>query len=62
MNDPQNIPHGLLYSIAPEHFSHLHINDNFLESDLDWDEGEHQCQGEYLASNVLEFFKELRSK
>jgi hypothetical protein len=62
MNNPQIIPHGLLYSVAPENFAQLHISDDSFGNDFDWDESENQYEGESLASNVLEFLKEIAAK
>lgn len=59
MNNQQMIPHGLLYSVAPEHFAQLHISDDSFVDDFDWEESENQYAGESLASNVLEFLKEI---
>lgn len=62
MNNQQTIPCGLLYSVAPEHFAQLHINDDSFGDQLDWDESENQYESESLANNVLEFLKELAAK
>ena len=37
MDQRQSYSHGLLYSVAPEHFSNLHLNDESRLSELDWD-------------------------
>ena len=62
MNIPQIIPHGLLFSIAPEHFAQLHVGDDSFGEAFDWDESDNQYEGESLANNVLEFLKELGTK
>jgi hypothetical protein len=62
MNNQPIIPHGLLYSIAPEFFSQLHISSDSFDNEFDWDESENQYIGESLASNVLDFLKEIGTK
>jgi hypothetical protein len=36
MNDQQTYSHGLLYSVAPEDFSTLHLNDGDGKDVFDW--------------------------
>lgn len=38
MNQQQSFSHGLLYSIAPENFSELHIGDEVGHAEFDWSE------------------------
>ena len=59
MNNQQSVPCGLLYSVAPEQFAHLHLSNDAAGDEFGWDESENQYEGESLASNVLEFLKEL---
>ena len=62
MNNRPIIPHGLIYSVAPEHFAQLHISDDSFGNEFSWNESENQYEGESLASNVLEFLRELGTK
>jgi hypothetical protein len=59
MNNQQTVPHGLLYSVAPEHFAQLHISDDTFGDEFDWEESTSQYEGESLASDVLGFLKGL---
>jgi hypothetical protein len=59
MKNQLPVPYGLLYSIAPEQFAYLHLGDDAVGNELGGGESENQYEGESLASNVLEFLKEL---
>jgi hypothetical protein len=62
MNNQQSVTCDLLYSVAPEQFAHLHLSDDTVGDEFGWDESENQYEGESLASNVLEFLKELAAE
>jgi hypothetical protein len=62
INNQQSVPYSLLYSVAPEQFSHLHLSNDAVGDEFEWDESENQYEGESLASNVLEFLKELAAE
>lgn len=43
MNQQQSFSHGLLYSIAPETFSELHIGNEVKHDEFDWSEQEREA-------------------
>ncbi len=43
MNQQQSFSHGLLYSIAPENFSELHIGDEIEHDAFDWSEQQREA-------------------
>ena len=55
----QPIPHGLLYSIDPQHFAQFHLSDHGIHDDLDWEECESEYAEESFASHVISFLKEI---
>jgi hypothetical protein len=57
MEHPQSFSPGLLYSVAPEDFAQLHLNDESRLDDLDWDEGRSRSGDESYAKTVLAFLK-----
>lgn len=59
MNRQQTIPHGLLYSVAPKQMAQLHISDDMLGDEFDWEESTSQYESESLASGMLEFLKDF---
>lgn len=59
MRRQQTIPHGLLYSMAPTQLAHLHISDDMLGDEFDWDESTGQYDGDTLTSEVIGFLKEF---
>ena len=58
----QQVPHGLLYSVAPQDFEQLHLSDSAVHDDFDWEEYESEYAEESLANNVLDFLKEIAGK
>lgn len=40
MGQQQYFSHGLLYSVAPENFSELHLHEDERSDELDWNENE----------------------
>ena len=52
MNNQHDFPHGLLYSVAPESISTLHLNDDELD-DLDWGANDYGS----IAQLVFSFMK-----
>ena len=55
----QPVSHGLLYSVAPQDFAQLHLSDNAVHDDFDWEEYDSGYAEETLANNVLAFLKEV---
>lgn len=48
-----NIPHGLLYSIAPQHIAQLHLADDILGDEFDWEESSGQYESESTTCGML---------
>lgn len=59
MNRHNHIPHGLLYSVAPKQLAHMHLSDDILGDEFDWDESTSQYEGETMANDMLGFLKEF---
>lgn len=53
----QSFSHGLLYSVAPENFSNLHLRDDADVEELDWQEEDSRNEGGSLLQTLLAFFK-----
>ena len=62
MEQPQSFSHGLLYSVAPENFSKLHLHDEADVDTFDWEEHEAQLAGGSLTQIVLSFLKVTAGK
>ena len=57
MEQQQSFSHGLLYSVAPENFSNLHLHDDADVDGFDWEEHEAQYAGGSFTQIVLSFLK-----
>lgn len=57
MEQQQTFSPGLLYSVAPESFSELHLQDEARLDEFDWEEYESQLAGDSFARGVLTFLK-----
>lgn len=57
MKNQQAYSHGLLYSVAPESFSSLHLNDEKGKDTFDWAAYEHQYEGDSFVQAVLSFLR-----
>lgn len=57
MADQQSYSHGLLYSVAPDNFSSLHLKDEVGKDEFDWEAYEAEYKGNSLARMVLNFLK-----
>jgi len=55
MEQQQLFSPGLLYSVAPENFSELHLHDEAKEDAFEWEEREPATRS--FAQAVLSFFK-----
>jgi hypothetical protein len=57
MKNQQTYSHGLLYSIAPDNLSSLHLNDEKGKDAFDWEayEAEYKCDS--LARIVINFLR-----
>jgi len=62
MEHHQSFSPGLLYSVAPEDFPQLHLNDESRLDDLDWDENRTQSGDVSFSKNVLTFLKVTAAK
>jgi hypothetical protein len=51
----QSFSHGLLYSVAPENFSELHLQDETKENEFEWEEQESAVHA--LIQMALTLFK-----
>lgn len=57
MEQQQTFSPGLLYSVAPENFSELHLQDETRLDEFDWDEHESQFAEDSVGKVVLSFLK-----
>lgn len=57
MEQQQSFSHGLLYSVAPENFSALHLRNEDKLDGFDWDEHESQLEGESFAHALYSILK-----
>ena len=57
MNNQQTYSHGLLYSVAPDQFSALHLNAEEKNDKFDWGAYEAELKRECLVGVVLSFMK-----
>lgn len=57
MEQQQTFSPGLLYSVAPENFSELHLQDETRVDEFDWDEYESQFAEDSFGQVVLSFLK-----
>ena len=57
MKNQQAFSHGLLYSIAPENLSTLHLHDEDGSDDFDWGAYESQLSGHSFVQVVLNFLQ-----
>lgn len=57
MEKQQSFSHGLLYSVAPESFSALHLNDESKLDTFDWEAYESQLAGDSFAQVFLNWLK-----
>jgi hypothetical protein len=53
MEHQQSFSHGLLYSVAPENISRLHLNDESRLDELDWNERRTPLSIGWFASTFL---------
>lgn len=57
MEQQQSFSHGLLYSVAPQNFSELHLHGEAKLDEFDWEEYESQFEGESFTRAALTFLK-----
>jgi len=57
MEQQQSFSHGLLYSVAPESLSELHIDADARHDEFDWDEHEAQYGHDSFTQIVVSFLK-----
>jgi hypothetical protein len=54
----QSIANEFLYSVNSEDFTELHVNDQLMLDDFEWEECESEYAAESLPSYLLAFIKE----
>ena len=57
MKNQQTFSHGLLYSVAPDHFSALRLLEEEGKDEFDWEAYETELAGDSLMRVVLNFLK-----
>ena len=58
MEKQQAYSHGLLYSVAPDNLSTLHLKDEEVKKDtFDWEAYEAELAGDSLLQTVIGFLK-----
>lgn len=57
MNTQQSYSHGLLYSVAPDDFSTLHLLDEYGKDEFDWEAYKTEHEGESFVRVVLNFLR-----
>jgi len=57
MNKQQSYSHGLLYSVAPDNFSSLHLNDEVGKDQFDWEAYNNEYKGDSFVGVVFNFLK-----
>jgi hypothetical protein len=62
MEHQQSFSPGLLYSVAPEDFPQLHLNDESNLDEIDWDENRTQAGDETYTDVILTFLKVTATK
>ncbi|HEX5338637.1 MAG TPA: hypothetical protein VFW53_09385 [Gallionella sp.] len=62
MEQQQQFSPGLLYSVAPENFSELHLQDEARVDGFEWDEDESPFANSPFAQAVLSFLKTTAAK
>lgn len=62
MKNQQSFSHGLLYSVAPENFSALHLKDEDGHGEFDWLANEFPRDRSSFAQAILDLLKPNSSK
>ena len=57
MKNQQNYSHGLLYSVEPNDFASLHLNEDQSKDKLNWDAYEADYAGESFIMSALNFLR-----
>jgi hypothetical protein len=57
MTNQQNYSHGLLYSVEPNDFASLHLNEDQSKDKFNWDAYEADYTGESVVMTLLGFLK-----
>lgn len=57
MGNQQPFSHGLLYSVAPEDFSKLHLRDEDEQGGFDWEVSESRVAGSSFVAAMLDFLR-----
>lgn len=57
MEQQQQFSHGLLYSVAPEDFSELHLDGEARHDGFDWEAYEAEQGGDSFTQIALDFLK-----
>ena len=62
MEQQQSFSPGLLYSVAPENFSQLHLQDEASVDAFDWEEEDAACAGDSFSQSIISFLKITAAK
>lgn len=62
MEQQQSFSPGLLYSVAPENFSQLHLQDEARADEFEWDEYDSQFASGSFSRAILSFLKITAAK
>jgi len=57
MTNQQNYSHGLLYSVEPNDFASLHLNEDQSKDKFNWEAYEAEYAGESFVMTLLIFLK-----
>ncbi len=59
MENQRQYSHGLLYSVAPENFSTLHLHDEDGMEEFDWEAYKTELEGESPVRLMLNLLKRI---
>lgn len=57
MEKQQSYSHGLLYSVAPNNFSFLHLRDEDGKDTFDWEAYKYNCEDDSFMQVIINFLK-----
>lgn len=55
--EQQSFSHGLLYSVAPEHFAELHLRNEESTDEVEWEKHEYPFAVISLRQTILSFLR-----
>ena len=59
MENQPSFSHGLLYSVAPENFSNLHLRDEDDPADFDWERDESRLGLASIFTSLTNFLRQM---